>query len=186
MKKSGIIILIFFSSVLIMAVQKNNTEKPMLSNNSLNADSTAVDSSIVDSEFVKKPFDLDTLTINNLRKLYSKFFSIKKEPIQNVHVKNQTDTLVTVRIKNSDFIFYRIPGQEFLESATIKDPLIKLSRNITIGMTAEQFKSRFEQLKQSQQLPPTLTVSGEEGDGYVVFTFDKKRLIKVEFFGYLD
>jgi hypothetical protein len=186
MKKSGIIILIFFSFVLIIAVPNIFAGKAVLWNTDLNADSTVVDSSIVDSDFVKKPFDLDTLTINNLRKHYSKFIRINREPVQNVHVKNQTDTLLTVRIKNSEFIFYKIPGRELLESATIKDPLIKLSRRIAVGMTIDELKSRFSQLKQFPQIPPTLTVSGEEGEGYVVFTFDKKKLIKIEFFAYLD
>jgi hypothetical protein len=186
MKRSGIIILIFFIIFLIISIQKDKAKELKLWDNDLTVNSMEVDSSIVDAAFVKKPFRMDTITISNLRKLYSKFIKIGKEPIQNLHIQTQTDTLITVKIKNSEFIFYKIPGQEFLESATVKDSVIKFSRQILVGMTVSEFMSRFDQLKQLQQISPTLSISGEEGDGYFIFTFYKKKLIKVEFFGYID
>lgn len=190
MNISGKSTLIFAAAVFLIFLQNSYAENRLKirenDSTNLSIDSSEADSTIVDETFISKPFDLDTITVKSLRKAYSKYISIKKEAVHNVHVKNQTDTLLTVRIKNSEFIFYKIPGQELLESATINDPVIKLSRKISVGISKEEFKQRFNQLKQWQQLPPTIAVSGEEGEAYIIFTFDKQKLKKIEFVGYVD
>lgn len=149
-------------------------------------DTTTAPNSILDEDFVNKPFEIDTLTVASLEEAFPESYKIKEEPIKNVHVKSQTDTLVTVTIKNSQFIFYKTSEREFITSATVTNSIIKFSRDIKVGMTQKEFKSKFEKLKNVNALPPEITISGNEASGNVVFTFKQGKLIKGEFIGYID
>lgn len=141
---------------------------------------------IIDVDFINNPFEFGRVNLQVLKKIFGKDRKIKKEPIENLHVEGQTDTLFTVNIKNSQFIIYKIPDNQFLESAEIKDSLIKLNRNIHTGILKKDFKEKFIELKKLNNIPDTVTIQGEDAEGYLIFTFKDNLLNKIEFVGYVD
>ncbi len=191
MGTKGILILLIFSMLLVSySCDKTKEKQKSTENQNVDTleteDTTAVPSSILDEDFVNKPFEMDTLTVASLEEAFPRLYKIKKEPIKNVHVKNQIDTLVTVIIKNSQFIFYKTPEHEFITSAIVTNSIIKFSRDIRVGMTQKEFKSKFEKLKNLNALPVEVTISGNEASGNIVFTFKQGKLVKGEFIGYVD
>lgn len=180
-------ILLLFSIAFISCEQ--NAQEKTKNNSEIKEDkkdSTERDLSILDEEFINHPFEFGDVKIRNLKRSFNKYIKIEKQLTGNIHVKNQTDTLFTIKIKSSTFIIYKIPNQQFLESAEINDEIIKLNRNIFVGISKENFKEKFNELKNKKNIPDSVTVQGEDAEGYLIFTFKNNILNKIEFVGYVD
>ena len=60
----------------------------------------------------------------------------KREAIQNRHIPEQTDTLLTIGNGRSELRFYRLPDKELLQYARIKDSELSFREGLAVGMPA--------------------------------------------------
>lgn len=180
------LLFILFLSIAFVSCRKNSETKDELKNDEDTSQINENEISIIDSDFINNPFEFGRIDIQTLKKAFGKECKIKKEPVENIHVEGQIDTVYTVDIKNSQFIIYKIPDNQFLESAEINDSLIMLKRNIRTGILKKDFKEKFIELQNIKNLPDTITVQGEDAEGYLIFTFKNNFLNKIEFVGYVD
>jgi hypothetical protein len=160
-------------------------EKEILTKENSEIDTTQTELTIVDENFIDNPFQFGKVTVNNLQNTF-KDLEIQREPIKNLHVKNQVDSILTIRIKNSEFILYKLPKEQYLESAVIKDKNIMLNNDIHIGMTKQEFKEKFEVLKDRKHIPSKVSIGRKETQEYLTFIFGGNLLKKIEYSGYVD
>ena len=172
-------------SVAILLQGCKKEEKEILTKENVEDDTTQTELTISDENFIDKPFQFGKVTVENLRNEF-KNLKILREPIKNVHVKDQVDSILTIKIGNSEFILYKLPEQQFLENAIIMDGNIKLNKDIHVGMTKEEFKEKFEELKSKKSIPSRILVGRKETQEYLIFSFKNNRLKEIEYNGYVD
>lgn len=175
--------LILAAALIFSSCKKE--EKEILTKENRDEDDTSTELTIVDEDFIDNPFEFGKVTVDNLRHEFTNI-KIEREPIKNLHIKNQIDSILTVRINNSEFILYKLPKEQFLESATIRDKDIKLNKDIHVGITKEQFKEKFDSLRGKKSLPSKILVGRKETQEYLIFTFSNNRLKEIEYNGYVD
>ncbi len=178
--------ILFIIIVIAFAFQDcKKEEKEILTKENNEIDTSQTELTVIDENFIDNPFQFGKVTVDNLQ---SKFNNLKilKEPIKNMHIKNQVDSILTIKINNSEFILYKLPKEQFLESAVIKDKNILLSKDIHIGMTKNQFKEKFDALKGREYIPSKVSIGRKETQEYLIFTFSGNRLKEIEYNGYVD
>jgi hypothetical protein len=160
-------------------------EKEILTKVNNEIDTTQTELTIVDESFIDNPFKFGKVTVNNLQNTFRNL-KIQRQPIKNIHVKNQVDSILTIKISNSEFILYKLPKEQFLESAVIKDKNIVLNKDIHVGMTKQEFKKKFDALKERKYIPPKISIGRKETQEYLIFTFGGNLLKEIEYSGYVD
>jgi hypothetical protein len=181
-----ILFLILLGSLLFSSCRKDEKEiltKEEKYENPI--DTVQGEITIIDESFIDKPFQFGEVTEDKLKQEF-KNLEIKAEPIKNLHVRNQVDSILTITINNSEFILYKLPKEQFLESAVIKDGNIVLGKDIHVGMTKDQFKDKFDDLKDRKYIPSKISVGRKETQEYLVFTFKDNKLKEIEYNGYVD
>lgn len=179
---------IFFLVIVIVAFSLQDCkkeEKEVLTKKNNEADTTQTELTVIDESFIDNPFQFGKVTVNNLQNEF-KNIKIQKEPIKNLHIKNQIDSIVTVTVNNSEFILYELPQEQFLEGAVIKDKNILLNKDIHVGITKDQFKDKFDSLRGKKYIPSKVLVGRKETQEYLIFTFSGNRLKEIEYTGYVD
>ncbi len=160
-------------------------EKEILTKENSKIDTTQTEFTFADESFIDNPFKFGKVTVDNLQSAF-KNLKIQREPIKNLHVKNQVDSILTVKIDNSEFILYKLPKEQYLESAVIKDKNIMLNKDIHVGMTIQEFKEKFDALKRRKFIPPKISIGRKETQEYLIFTFSGNYLKEIEYNGYVD
>ncbi len=160
-------------------------EKEIITKENNEEDNTLSELTISDSSFIDNPFQFGKVTEDNLRSEF-KDLKIEREPIKNVHVKNQIDSILSIKVDNSEFVLYKLPHEQFLESAVVRDENIRLNKDIHVGMTKDQFKEKFEELKDRKHIPSRILVGRKETQEYLIFSFSNNRLKEIEYNGYVD
>src|SRR5688572_13564894 len=80
-----------------------------------------LDTLTIEHDMAHQPFLLDTISPEAIKMLFGEGWIVKKQPIVNRFVKNQTDTLITIK-KNKSYICLYAVSQEaknFYQSAEI-------------------------------------------------------------------
>ena len=176
----------FIVFVLAFTLQDcKKEEKEILTKGNNEIDTAQTELTIVDESFIDNPFKFGKVTVNNLQNTF-KDLKIKKEPIKNLHIKNQVDSILTIKINNSEFILYKLPREQFLESAVIKDQNIILNKDIHVGMTKQEFKEKFDTLKGRKYIPSKVSIGRKETQEYLIFNFSGNHLRDIEYSGYVD
>ncbi|MEJ2616546.1 MAG: hypothetical protein P8Z35_16440, partial [Ignavibacteriaceae bacterium] len=80
----------------------------------------------------------------------------------------------------------KLPKEQYLESAVIKDENILLNKDIHVGMTKQEFKEKFNALKERKYIPSKISIGRKETQEYLVFTFSGNHLKEIEYSGYVD
>jgi hypothetical protein len=160
-------------------------EKEIITKENNEEDTTQSEITITDESFIDDPFQFGKVTEDNLRNTF-KDLKIEKEPIKNVHVKNQIDSILSIKVYNSEFVLYKLPHEQFLETAVVRDENIRLNKDIHIGMTKDQFKEKFDELKDHKNIPSRILIGRKETQEYLIFSFSKNRLKEIEYNGYVD
>ena len=160
-------------------------EKEILTKEKSGIDTTQAELTIVDESLIDNPFKFGKVTVDNLKNEF-KNMEIQREPIKNLHVKNQVDSILTIKVNKSEFILYKLPKEQYLESAVIRDKNILLNKDIHIGMSKEQFKAKFDSLKGRKYIPSKISVGRKETQEYLIFTFSGDHLKEIEYTGYVD
>ena len=160
-------------------------EKEVLTKDNNEIDTTQTELTLIDENFIDNPFQFGKVTVNNLQNTF-KNLKIQREPIKNLHVKNQVDSILTIKFDNSEFILYKLPKEQYLESAVIKDKQIMLNKNIHVGMTKKEFKEKFDALKGRKYIPAKVSIGRKETQEYLIFNFSGNYLKEIEYSGYVD
>jgi hypothetical protein len=148
-------------------------------------DSLSSELTIVDEKFLDNPFQFGKVTVENLRDQFENL-KIEKAPVKNVHIKNQIDSILAVKVNHSEFVLYKLPKIQYLESAVVRDENIRFSRDINVGMSKDDFKIKFESLRKREEIPSKIIIGRKDSQEYLIFTFTDGRLAKVEYTGYVD
>jgi hypothetical protein len=146
--------------------------------------STFQDSTIVKgANLAMDPFQLGDNPLANLKKYKSK---ITKEPIKNLHIENKIDTLYRFTIKKDYFVVYKVDEQKnFLVTATVRSKKFKTDQGFKTGMKKMQVEKILARYN-VKTIPDCLVFENEEVYQVVILRFKKKKLVKIEFVGYLD
>ena len=176
----------FIAFVLALVFQDcKKEEKEILTKEKNDIDTTQTELTVIDENLIDNPFPFGKVTVDRLKDEY-KDLKIQKEPIKNLHVKNQVDSILTIKVDNSEFILYKLPKEQYLESAVIRDKTIVLNKDIHVGMTKEQFKEKFDSLRGRKFIPSKISVGRKETQEYLIFTFSGNQLKEIEYNGYVD
>jgi hypothetical protein len=136
-----------------------------------------------DEDFASNPFGF-TMSVEEIQKRYSDVFVTEKDPVENIHEEDVTDTVYTFRYHQTIISVYKSSEQDILQSAVIRDKDILLKRNIYIGMTKKAFAQGFNNL--SENCPDYLEVGNAENTSVYGFSFKNSRLHEVRYLGYVD
>jgi hypothetical protein len=147
-----------------------------------------VDTLIIEHDIAHQPFLLDTISLEAIKSLFGDGWVIKKQPVRNRFVKNQTDTLITIRKNKSYICLYAVSkaDKNFYQSARIQDPLPIFQKDLHIGQSKKEIQALFPELKTVAGLPDYIKFEAGEAGDYLYLFFEKGILRKVEFKPYLD
>jgi hypothetical protein len=178
-------ILAVLIAVLIFSSCKEDKQETITKEQNVNADTLQNEISIADEDLINNPFQFGKVSLNILEKEFDNV-KVQAKPIKNSYIKNQTDSIFVVKINNSEFVIYKLPDIQYLESALIRDKNILLNRNIHTGMREDEFKQKFDELRDRKYIPKKIIVRRKESQEYLLFSFKNKLLKEIEFVGYVD
>jgi hypothetical protein len=138
--------------------------------------------SLSQKEFLENPFGFKE-SIENFSSLTSPKFNTQKLLRKNKHYPEKTDTIYQFTYKNSEILFYKThQRQEFLLAGKVLNKQIELKNGIRVGITKDEFTSRFSDDLKFQS--DSLQMIGE-GTKYT-FIFDKEKLYRINIDNYFD
>lgn len=137
---------------------------------------------ISQEKFLYQPFGFSE-DIDSFSKHMEPKFRTQKLLRKNKHYPEKTDTIYQFIYKKSEIFFYKThQGQEFLLAGKILDHQIKLTNDIKIGISKDNFQSRF-----SNQLNLETDTLEMVGDGTkYTFIFKKDKLARINIDNYFD
>lgn len=148
-----------------------------------------LDTLTIEHDMAHQPFLLDTISPEAIQHLFGEGWVVKKQPVRNRFVKNQTDTLITIRKNKSYICLYAVSKEEkknFYQSAEIRDPLPIFQQKLHIGQSKKEIQALFPELQQAASIPDLVKIgAGEAGDNLYLF-FEHGILRRVAFRPYLD
>ena len=194
-KKFGIIVLVVFAS----CEKKAPVEKAPIKNSSVKQtaivqkssekkitlqDKFKIDFTLVDNEFASSPFGFEGTAYSTLKRLKPNEIQVKA--IVNDYVENQIDTLYTFYFDKSNVKVYKLPDRQYIVSSIIRDSIISLKDNITVGMSKKSFISKFKGLGEAKRSDNTFRIEIFENEQWVDFEFIDDKLAQAIFTGYID
>lgn len=140
---------------------------------------------VVYESFVSNPFDFE-LNPKALQKNFNGYFKLIDEPIENIYVKGNIDTLVKLISSAGQidyFMFYKVYDNRLIfTEAKIKTDQIQFKDGVKVGMSKTLFEKQFR----IKTLANTYSICNQEGTNQWLFYFSKSVLDSVEYQGYLD
>lgn len=182
-------IFIFFFFLLLNCSSKKADQKPARAVQPATVTYIPnLDTLTIEHEMAHQPFLTDTISVDAIKILFGKEYQISKKAVPNRFIKNQIDTLVTVRKGKSYIRLYAVSGENkcFYEAAEIQDALPLLQKSIKVGQTKEEIKRVFPALTKTRIIPDYIEIAAGEGTDYLYLIFSNNRLRKVEYHPYLD
>jgi hypothetical protein len=149
---------------------------------------TQADTLIIEHDIAHQPFLLDTISLEAIKSLFGEGWVIKKQPVRNRFIRNQTDTLITIRKNKSYICLYAVSkaDKNFYQSARIQDPLPIFQKDLHIGQSKKEIQALFPELKTASGIPDFIKIGAGEAGDYLYLFFENDILRKVEFKPYLD
>jgi hypothetical protein len=146
------------------------------------------DTITIEHDIAHQPFLLDTISLEAIKLLFGDGWVIKKQAVPNRFVRNQTDTLITIRKNRSYICLYAVSkaDKNFYQSAEIRDPLPIFQKDLHIGQSKKEIQALFPELKSAGALPDYVKIGAGEAGDYLYLYFEKGILQKVAFKPYLD
>lgn len=150
--------------------------------NTVNKTSNNDFTEISQEEFLYQPFSFKE-NIENFANNMQPRFKTQKLLRKNKHYPEKTDTIYQFIYKKSEIFFYKTHlGQEFLLAGKILNKQIQLTNKIKVGMSKDDFQSRFS--NQLNLESDTLEMIGD-GTKYT-FIFKKNELYRINIDNYFD
>lgn len=109
-------------------------------------------------------------------------FQLKKEFVENRHIKGVTDTVKTFIYKETTITVYHTQGLYAVESADINDPEFSLNGPVQIGMK----KNQLEKILDSKLNTQFIKVKNQVGTFEINFFIKNDILQRIKFHGYVD
>jgi hypothetical protein len=149
---------------------------------------THADTLTIEHDMAHQPFLLDTISLDAVKLLLGDGWVIKKQPVRNRFVRNQTDTLITIKKNRSYICLYAVSKEEknFYQSAEIRDPLPIFQKDLHIGQSKKEIQALFPELRTTRPLPDNVKIGAGEAGDYLYLFFENGILRKVAFKPYLD
>jgi hypothetical protein len=146
------------------------------------------DTLTIEHDIAHQPFLLDTISLEAIQLLFGEGWEIKKQPVVNRFIRNQTDTLITIKKNHSYICLYAVSkaDKNFYQSARIQDPLPIFQQDLHIGQSKKEIQALFPELKSARGIPDLVKIGAGEAGDYLYLFFEKGILRKVEFKPYLD
>lgn len=137
---------------------------------------------ISQEEFLHQPFGFKE-NIESFSNNMQPKFKTQKLLRKNKHYPEKTDTIYQFIYKKSEIFFYKTHlGQEFLLAGKILNKQIQLTNNIKVGISKDNFQSRFSNKLDIES--DTLEMIGD-GTKYT-FIFKKDELYRINIDNYFD
>ncbi len=146
------------------------------------------DTLAIENEIANQPFLTDTISVEAIKILFQNQFEITKKPIRNKFVKDQTDTLITIRKGKSYIRLYAVSQEAkcFYEAAEIADAFPVLQKSIRVGQSKQDIMRVFPALAKTKIIPDFIEISAGEGADFLYLVFKNNKLSKVNYHPYLD
>jgi hypothetical protein len=146
------------------------------------------DTLIIEHDIAHQPFLLDTISLEAIKSLLGDGWVVKKQPVRNRFIRNQTDTLITIRKNKSYICLYAVSkaDKNFYQSARIQDPLPIFQKDLHIGQSKKEIQALFPELKTTAGIPDFIKFEAGEAGDFLYLFFENGILRKVEFKPYLD
>lgn len=146
------------------------------------------DTLIIEHDIAHQPFLLDTISLEAIKSLIGEGWVVNKQPVRNRFIKNQTDTLITIRKNKSYICLYAVSKAEknFYQSARIQDPFPIFQKDLHIGQSKKEIQALFPELKTVAGIPDFIKIGAGEAGDFLYLFFENDILRKVEFKPYLD
>lgn len=109
-------------------------------------------------------------------------FKIEKSQIDNRHVDNLKDTLITRSFGNTSIKSYKTVSEEFIIEASIENSDFKLNDFVVVGVRKEVVEKAVGKLIEAG----VLKIGNLEQTSQFILIFDNGYLKKVEYEGYVD
>ncbi len=134
--------------------------------------------------FLSSPLG-ESVGYQDIKRQFKWFSKVTKEDIKNNH-SNNSDTIIRLKVRKSDFIFYKSLYGEFLYGCTVENKKIKFAGKIHVGMKQDDFFDTFKKLDSSQIKNNVLKIVDSDNTSSCSFTFKNGRLKKIEYKSYFD
>lgn len=146
------------------------------------------DTLAIENEMANQPFLTDTISLEAIKFLFKDQYKISKKPVPNKFVKNQTDTLITIRKGNSYIRLYAVSQEDkyFYEAAEILDAFPVFQKSIRVGQSKQDIARVFPALAKTKTIPDYIEISAGEGADFLYLVFQNNKLKKVNYHPYLD
>ena len=181
--------IITFAIILISIVScKQNETGKVQNNGQIPTVESGEENGIEDSATVKMEqfIENDSLEMqlySDLEKLTdNRTFEVDKKPVNNRHVDNVVDTIITLKADRIELTTYKASSEESIYKAVIRNPDIKFSESIQVGMK----KDALEKILKKELNSDLIEVGNLEQTSSFIFLFENDSLREIKFDGYLD
>jgi hypothetical protein len=134
------------------------------------------------NSFVTDAFTL-SFKLKTLLKNKNNFFNISKQPVINMHDSSVVDTAFDFSNRKNEISIYKASHSEMINRFDISDRRFYLKGSISIGMTKENFKTKFS-LKSLKG--DTIIISDEDNIVRFTFYFKKSALVRITYKAMID
>lgn len=152
-----------------------------------NTNITAIlDSISMEDIFADNPFTFETLSPQSFLNYINKPVDVTEEQILNIHDGESTDTLISLKWENSTVVFYRSSYNnfEFIDHADIYDSTFIFKNGINVGMSLEEVKAKFPQIKNVNKNYKYIELYYGDATNYTILFFENKRLKYIRYMPY--
>ena len=111
---------------------------------------------------------------------------IKRTPVENVHNKSKTDTVIEVITEKTHLRFYRADKKDLLVEAKVSFEPLSIGKGLSMGMNKGDFMRCFSETEEGMKQDVVVVVMDEDETNYYFFTFEQNVLVAVHYEGLID
>ncbi len=107
-------------------------------------------------------------------------------PIENIHNKSKTDTVIELITEKTHLRFYRADEKDLLVEAKVNFEPLSIGKGFSMGMNKGDFMRCFSETEEGMKQDVVVVVMDEEETNYYFFTFQQNVLVAVHYEGFID
>lgn len=175
-------IFFIFSVVILFYCCKQNDEQNTKSTQPISKSTSSINVSSVEDLYIEND-SLTTHLLSELNKIVlDSRFTIEKSLIENRHVDNLKDTIITRTYANTSIKSYKTVSEEWIIEASIENNDFKLNDFVAVGVGKKVVEKSFGITINTA----LLKIGNLEQTSQFILKFENGYLKKVEYEGYLD
>lgn len=181
------ILIIAVTLISAVSCKQNETRKVQITEQLPTVESSAgkeiEDPAIVNSKQFVENDSLQMQLYSDLEKLTeTRTFEVDRKPVNNRHVDNEVDTIITQKADKIELTSYKTASEEWIYKAVITNADLKFSESIQVGME----KDALGKILKKELNSDLIEVGNLERTSVFIFHFEDEILREIEFDGYLD